>query len=191
MIYGELNLGQIEAVINKLGGMDGVMQFLADKSVTPPLLGFITVVKVPAVKQFVASDYFKHGEVVDGVMCYLLDNFQKQFGQRVDENVDECDIRIHKLLRNSRDLGIRAEITEEREETKLAHLWHLLTLQPNGENGTLLTNGSANIFRIRDTEGTLWVVDAFWRSGRRGWRLGASSVGSLREWCNGNLVYSR
>jgi len=29
MKYGELNLGQIEAIVNKLGGMDGVQHFLA------------------------------------------------------------------------------------------------------------------------------------------------------------------
>lgn len=29
MKYGELNLGQIEAIVNKLGGMDGVRRFLS------------------------------------------------------------------------------------------------------------------------------------------------------------------
>jgi hypothetical protein len=32
MKYGELNLGQIEAIVNKLGGMDGVHRFLAGTS---------------------------------------------------------------------------------------------------------------------------------------------------------------
>ncbi len=37
MKYGELNLGQIEAVINKLGGMDGVNRFLrGELSVSEP-----------------------------------------------------------------------------------------------------------------------------------------------------------
>ena len=31
MKYGELSLGQIEALVNKLGGMDGVRRFLADE----------------------------------------------------------------------------------------------------------------------------------------------------------------
>jgi len=31
MKYGELNLGQIEAIVNKLGGMDGVQRFLSDE----------------------------------------------------------------------------------------------------------------------------------------------------------------
>lgn len=33
MKYGELNLGQIEALVNKLGGMDGVHRFLSDELV--------------------------------------------------------------------------------------------------------------------------------------------------------------
>ena len=33
MKYGELNLGQIEAVVNKLGGMEGALSFLRDELV--------------------------------------------------------------------------------------------------------------------------------------------------------------
>ena len=33
MKYGELNLGQIEAIVNKLGGMEGVKRFLSGESV--------------------------------------------------------------------------------------------------------------------------------------------------------------
>jgi hypothetical protein len=36
MKYGELNLGQIEAVVNKLGGMDGVNRLLADELTISP-----------------------------------------------------------------------------------------------------------------------------------------------------------
>ena len=32
MKYGELNLGQIEAIVNKLGGMEGVQRFLSGLS---------------------------------------------------------------------------------------------------------------------------------------------------------------
>lgn len=38
MKYGELTLGQIEALVNKLGGMDGVRQLLAGKLVVKNLL---------------------------------------------------------------------------------------------------------------------------------------------------------
>lgn len=40
MKYGELNLGQVEAIVNKLGGMDGVRRFLSGETV-------VTGVSVP------------------------------------------------------------------------------------------------------------------------------------------------
>lgn len=159
------------------------------KTTTTKLLEFVTSVTVPSSKRFAAADHFKHGEVVDGVQCYLWDNFKKQFGTKVEENVEECEIRIHTLLAPARDLPIRAEMGEEREETKLAHLWYLLTLQPNGKAGALLTNGSANIFYIRDTENILWAVCAYWFGDE--WSLGASSVGNPNGWSEGHRVCSR
>ena len=33
MKYGDLNLGQMEAIVNKLGGMDGVRRFLSGETV--------------------------------------------------------------------------------------------------------------------------------------------------------------
>lgn len=194
MKYGELTLGQIEAIVNKLGGMTGVMQLLTDevivnKKTTSQPLKFITSVTVPSVKQFAAVDHFKHGEIVERVKCYLWSNFSRHFGGKIEEDMEECVIRVHELLKSSRDLGIRSEIGEEREETKLAHLWHLLTLQPNGEKGTLLTNGYANIFYIRGTENILWAVVAYWYGDE--WNLCAVSVGSLDEWLGGIRVCSR
>jgi hypothetical protein len=38
MKYGELNLGQIEAVVNKLGGMDGVNKFLRGELIVSGLI---------------------------------------------------------------------------------------------------------------------------------------------------------
>lgn len=195
MKYGELTLGQIEAVVNKLGGMTGVMQLLSEevavvaKPSAPKLLSPFTYVKVPSVTRFAAADHFKHGEVVEGVQCYLGDNFREHFGTKVEENVDGCDIRVHTLLQDSRDLPIRAEIGEEREETKLAHLWSMLKLQSKGEQGALLTNGYANIFYIRDTENVLWAVNASWYGG--GWCLDASSVERPYRWHDGDRVCSR
>lgn len=156
---------------------------------TSQLLQFVTSVTVPEVKQFKAADHFKHGEVVEGVKCYPWDNFQKHFGSKMEEDVEGCDIHIHSLLTSARDLHIRAEIGEEREETKLAHLWYLLTLQPNGKKGALITNSYANVFYIRDTENVLWAVIARWRGGE--WYLSASSVGDPDRWDGGDRVCSR
>ena len=71
----------------------------------------------------------------------------------------------------------------------LAYLWELLTKQPNGEEGMLLTNGHANIFYIRDTDDTPWVVSADWRS--IGWCVGALSALSPDGWDEGDQVFAR
>lgn len=155
------------------------------------LLQFVTSVAVSTTQRFVAADHFKHGEVVDGVKLYLGDNFRTHFFTKVEENVQGGDIRVHKLLRASRDLNIRAEIGEEREETQLAHLWGLLKLQASGEEGALLTNGYANIFYIRDNKDVLWSVNARWYSDDREWGLGADSVARPDEWHADSFVCSR
>ena len=192
----DLTGGQLNAVVKKLGGHEGALKFLRDELVVqpatqPPLLELVTTIPVPAVIRFAAADHFQHGEEVKGVKCYLWSNFLERFGNKVEENVDRCIIHVHKLLKNSRDLGIRAAIGEEYEETKLAHLWHLLSLQPKGEAGTLLVNGWANIFYIRDAEDFLWAVGAHWLASSREWNLRASSVEYPGGWRAGYFVFSR
>lgn len=111
--YPDLNQGQIEAIGNKLGGVTGIMQFLAGdlvvvaKNAANKLLEFVESVTMPSVKKFVADDRFKDGVDVEGVTIYTGGDFKKAFGGRVEENVAGCDIRVHNLTRASRDLGIR------------------------------------------------------------------------------------
>jgi len=90
------------------------------EEVITKLLEFVTSVKVPAVKKFVASDHFKAGKTVDGVKYYSVfgDYFNKHFLPKVEEDVPATDLRVQRLLRNSRDLGIRTEIGENREEIR-------------------------------------------------------------------------
>lgn len=182
----EFTTGPLNQLIVNLGGEQSeeweneLKKFLRKESCwtaqenSVKILKSVTSVTVPGTSRFSAADHFKHGEVVDGVKCYLWDNFKARFGEKIEENVEGCEIRVHTLLQDARDLPIRAEIGEEREETKLAHLWNMLKLQNKGQKGALLTNGYANIFYIRDTEGSLWAVSARWSG--VGWRLDARSV---------------
>ncbi|MCX6735616.1 MAG: hypothetical protein NTZ13_00860 [Candidatus Parcubacteria bacterium] len=43
MKYGELNLEQIEAIVNKLGGMEGVRKFLGEEIIVTPISSIIYV----------------------------------------------------------------------------------------------------------------------------------------------------
>lgn len=187
MKYTELNLGQIEAIGNKLGGMSGITQFLADelvvvaKAAANKLLEFISSVTVPPVTCFFADDHFKDGKAIEGVTIYTGDNFKTHFGGKIEENVAGCDIRVHKLLRASRDLGIRYEIGEDREETCLAHLWHFLKLR--GDKGGWF------LFYIRDANDVLWAVNAGWDGDD--WDVDAGSVEHRVKWPAAHRVCSR
>ncbi len=185
--YPRLDLGQIEAFMNKIGGMTGLGQFLSGglvvvaKAATNQLLEFIELVAVPTVKRFVSAEHFKHGEEVDGVKVSLGRHFQTRFGKKIEENVEGCDIRVHRLLRTSRDLGIRYEIGEDNEETFLAHLWHFLKLRGS--------RGGWFLFYIRDDEDVLWAVRADWSD--TCWCVGARSVEDRCGWGADDCVCSR
>lgn len=155
------------------------------------LLEFVTSVTLHPVKHFEAAEHFTHGETVKGVRCYLWDSFRTRFGAKVERDIAGGEIRVHKILRQSRNLEIRAEITKEKEETFLAHIWQMLKLQPGGEAGALHVNGLANIFYVRDIEGALWAVYVSWHADTREWSLGALSVERADGWHADCQVCSR
>lgn len=190
MKYGELNLGQIEAIVNKLGGMGGVSRFLSGELTikASDLLRQVATVNVADVNKFVASDNFRTNNPVVKI-AWLGDNFKRIFLGKTEEGVEATTLTIHKLEKTSRDPGIMAELGEWRTETSLAHLYELLKKQPNGESGVLLTNGYANIFYIRGTDGNFWAVLAHWP--RDGWYVLANSVENPDVWYAGRQVVSR
>ena len=61
--------------------------------------------------------------------------------------------------------------------------------QPNGENGNLLNNGWANIFYIKDINGTLRAVHVNWLDD--GWFVFAHSVEYPNLWRADYRVFSR
>jgi hypothetical protein len=74
-------------------------------------------------------------------------------------------------------------------ETRLADIWCLLKLQPNGESGALSTNATSNLFFVRDAVGVLGVVDVLWSG--VGWEIGASPLTRHRSWSSGRQVITR
>lgn len=185
--YSELNLGQIEAIVNKLGGMEGVKRFLASELVTkePNLLWQITTVSVSGTEKFVAKEYLRTANI-----GYTGDNFDKLFLNKAEKNVEGVNVAIHRLEKDSLDVPILAELGN-RAEISLAHLFQLIKKQSKREDGPLLTNGYANIAYIRGTDGNLWAVDACWYSGYGYWRVYAYSVEYPNRWYAGRQVLSR
>mgnify|MGYP001570609160 CR=1 FL=1 len=66
----------------------------------------------------------------------------------------------------------------------------LVKAQPNGESGTLLTNGYANIFHVQLKDARVVVVGVGRDSGGRAWDFGASALGAV-QWRVGGCVFSR
>jgi hypothetical protein len=197
MKYNQINLGQIEAIINKLGGEEGVKGLLSGALVVvsntatkakEKLLELVNSVRAKGAKKFVAKESFKKGNS-DGVAIYdIYQSFKTNFLGKVEEDIPDTDLKAHKLLRDSRDPNIIVDLGDN-HETHLAHIWSLMKLQPNGGEGALLTNGYANIFYVRDVEGVLWAVDVRWFDD--GWHVSAYSVGYPDAWVADHRVFSR
>lgn len=149
------------------------------------LLRRITTITTPAVQHFVAKDCLKEVNV-----GWTGANFKKLFLDKIEENVPEAKLVVSRLERASLDAPILTELGSK-AEVSLADLFDLLKKQSKGEDGALLTNGYANIFYVRGTDGNLWAVDASWRSGGRFWGVGAFSVGLPSRWHGGSQLFSR
>ena len=156
------------------------------------LLHLIATVPIPArTEKFVAKDNFvvDTGKKARVKISYLGDNFRKHFLGKNEEPASEITLSCHKLKKFSRDIPIISELGgKDKAETTLFAMFALMEMQPSGGIETLLTNGKANIFYIRDLAGVLWAVFCYWRDG--GWGVGASSVGSPLVWGGGDLAFS-
>jgi hypothetical protein len=182
--YSRVNLGQIEAVLNKLGRIEcGLQKFLADELVIKERnLQRITAVPVFGTEKFIARDHLKPANI----SCTGSD-FDKFFLEKVDENIKGLTVAVHRLEKDSLSIPIIAELGGC-AEINLVHLFQLIEKQSKGEDGLLLTDGT-NIAYIRGTDGNLWVVVASWTS--MDWYVCADRVGYPRKWSLGSQVLSR
>jgi len=180
MKYPKMEWGTMEAVVNKLGGMEGVQRFLSGTSevvtkIASSLLEAITTIEVAGVTSFVAKDKFREGKATDGVkIAWLGSNFENNFLGKTEQNVAPATLRIQKLKKDSLDTPIISELGDT-AETTLAQLWELLKLQGSGQGGKLLVNGRANIAYIRDKNDLLSAVLAYCYADCGGGDVGAIS----------------
>ena len=161
--------------------------------VVETILESLGTITIPATtERFIAKKHF----VVDTSkkarvkISYLGDNFRKNFLNKTEEAISETTLRYQRLKKSSRDIPIINELGgEDKAETTLSEMFGLMEMQPNGEEGTLLTNGYANIFYVRDSAGVLWAVRCDCRGG--GWSVLADSVAYPLEWDAVSQVFSR
>ncbi len=169
---------------------------LVEKPVVQLLLEPIGTITVPATTtKFVGKDWFIEGINRDTKVNFrsLSDKFKEWFLNgtgKTEDPITEQTFRYHKLRQSSVDGPIVAELGGEKmSETTLAEIYSFIAKQPNGEEGVLLNNGSANIFYVRDKDGVLRTVFVPWSGS--GWHVLARSVESPYSWGAGRQVFSR
>lgn len=151
-----------------------------------------TFTVAPTTEKFVAKDKFKvdTGKKAGVRTSFLGDNFKEWFLNKIEGPFPGSTVNGRKLEKNSVDGPILAELGgSEVAETTLTELYAAMEAQPNGESGDLLNNGWANIFYIRDINGTLRAVDVYWLGD--GWFVFAHSVEDPSEWNADRQVFSR
>ncbi len=157
------------------------------------ILKFTGIVNISATtEKFVARDRFVI-DTSDGALAKIWDlgdRFQEEFLDKIEEPIDKTSLQYHKLVKNSVDDRIIAELGGEGKiEVTLAEMFSLMKNQGNGEKGgTLIANGYASIFYIRNTVGVLRAVYCDWYDD--GWYVYADSVDDPYDWHAGDQVFS-
>lgn len=187
MKYNDLTLGTIEAIVNKLGGMEGVGRFLRGGLVVKAaeLLREVARAAVGGAARFVARDHLTAANI-----GWMSDDFKRYFLNVVEEKVEGVTLTVHRLKKASLGAPILSELGDC-AEISLAHFFELMKRQSKGEAGPLLVNGWANIAYIRGNDGNLWAVDAYWNDTDRDWDVYVYSVEDPHEWGDGRQVLSR
>jgi len=142
---------------------------------TSDLLRFLATVNLLAITGWNAKKAFTTGK------WYLGSDFENNFVIDKDVDVPTVALRTQELIRGSRDEGIRVELGAELEEIQLGQFHSFLMTQAD--------HSKWYVAYIKDKNGKLWAVDAFWHDG--GWSVFATSVGHPSDWGAGRVIVSR
>jgi len=146
-------------------------------------LQHIAKVHVSCIKRFVASEHLREANVGS-----IGNNFKNLFLNKVEENVRDATLNIHRLTENSNNPSIIAELGDK-SKIKLAHLFALFRRRFRYGQGHLLVNESAKIAYIADIDEKLRVVNFSWCLFRNFWIVGALPVDYPLGWgVNGQVI---
>ncbi|MDB5187939.1 MAG: hypothetical protein JWO50_459 [Candidatus Kaiserbacteria bacterium] len=152
-------------------------------------LEFVATTSVAAIESFKSFESFKKGKKGPVQIYSVSDDFKKHFGGKEEGASEAVDLKIHKLLVRSLDVLVIKELADKFEIT-LGQFFALLKKQGKGEAGVLLLEGyNVIIAYIRDDEGILWAVFAFWDTSR-GWCIDVHSIAGV-GWLGSSRVLSR
>jgi len=97
-------------------------------------------------------------------------------------------VAVNQLKEYSTNQQLKDELGNE-AVTPFASMLSLMEKQRNGEAGSLLTNGWANLVLV-EVKGELWVVGVRWDSYYRDWNVGACPLGDPGGWGGGGQILS-
>jgi len=182
MKYGDLKLGQIEALINIIGGMEAVERILAKTvKVVLEAMKLLTPVDkpipVPDVSEFVLTE-----DMLKQANIYSWDYFKGRFLNKKCPAAKAANVHAHRLEQRSMDKPIM-EALGKGVQTSLGHFLWLV------QNGAL-SKDYVSIFYIMDDEGVVWAVDCRWNAGCREGDVNAHSVEDASGWDEGGQVFS-
>lgn len=195
MKYGTWNMGQTEALLNRLGGEEVALRMLrqAFKVVFTSIVNWLGNIVLPATtEKFVASEKFvvNTTDATKTKISYLDGELKSWFLGKTEDPIGEVSIRYGVLAESANSRKIIEDLGgEEKSETTLTEMFYLMEKQGQGEEGMLLINGRANIFYIKDQKGVLRAVGVYWRDG--GWFVVAYSVELPDGWYGSYQVFSR
>lgn len=198
MKYGDVNLGQIEAFLNRIGGVEGMQKINSGEwivgepsSVKKPksnrsnastglLEPFGEPVQVEGAIQFVPCKRIVKGLNGDLPISYVGENFQKVFADLVEDDVPAVSLKQRKLLKRSLDGPILSALRgKKRAKIALVHAFDFLKTADRSK---------WYIFYVADSKGVLWAVYAYWDG--VGWPLSTVAVARPVEWDAGSVVVS-
>jgi len=145
--------------------------------------------------RFVASQHFVVNTTKNAKpkISYIGENFTKWFLGKdgiTEEPKGQSKLCYHRLTKSLSDPSIITELGgEEKSNVALSEVDDLMSSQPNGEAGTLLTDVHTNDFYIYDKHGVLRVVHVYLNDD--GWRVLAYETSKLCELFAGDRVFSR
>ncbi len=141
-------------------------------------------VSLPGVEKFVVSEHFTQEKF------NLNFEFHRYMSRKVEREVPSSTLIYGRAMQMCGDtMLILALGGGELVETKLFQLHHLLSLQPGGEPGDLLTDGTANVFCVRGYNDVLCIVDVRWA--KSFWDICLYDTPGSGSWHPGFRVFSR
>jgi len=183
-----MDWGTMEAVVNKLGGMEGVKRFLsgAVEVVVKSILSLVNgKVASDAIKAFDPHAFYKKR---DGLWIgdFFRDNVLSQ--AKTIKKLLATAFKSYDLTKNAYDREITPCLPENHEfdiSEALARIAKMIEKQWGGKEGELLNNGYANLFYVPG-----FVVGVYWDAGGRTWCVRAWLRDGL-DWDEGRRVFSR